>query len=136
VYNELNLKKSKLPLASFFTPKIAGAILFTRELFSNWAAPAFEALGVKKVGEIILENLEGTVFEGVEYKDGILDFSAILARLEKDPPPEAEFKKVFNKVSDAIAEPVKKLRGTTPQVYLLRKKILDEPGKSKKPLSP
>jgi hypothetical protein len=126
IYTSLNLKNSTVPFVGFFTPELEGAILLMQELFSKWADPAFEVLGRQKVGEILLLEISDTVFKGVEYKDGVLDFSAILPRLEKDIPQEKEFKKVFSKASDALARPVVEFRGTTPDVYLLRKRILDQ----------
>jgi hypothetical protein len=126
LYSVLNLKKSTLPFVGFFTPEIAGGVLLLQELFSKWVDPALEVLGTKKVEEIILSTLEGTVFDGLEYKNGVLDFSLIQSRLEHNNPSDEEFKKVFNKVSDAIVKPVIELRGTTPSIYLLRKTILNE----------
>jgi hypothetical protein len=126
VYSALNLKNSQIPFVGFFTPGVKGAVLLAQELFSKWADPAFEVLGKKRIGEIILSELEDTVFDGASYDDGVLNFSNIKSRLENSTPPEEEFRKVFNKVSDSIVEPVIALRGVTPSVYLLRKNILNE----------
>jgi hypothetical protein len=126
VYARLNLKDSSgVSFVGFFTPGVEGMVLLARELFSKWADTAFEALGQKRVGEIILSTLRDTAFEGVEYEDGVLDFSLIKSRLEDSVPNEDEFKKVFGEVSDNLVRPVQELRGVTPDVYLLRKKILD-----------
>jgi hypothetical protein len=126
VYSALNLKNSTIPFVGFFTPEFAGGILLVQELFSKWADPAFEVLGKKRIGEIILSELEDTVFDGALYDDGVLNFSNIRSRLENNIPPEEEFRKVFNKVSDVIMNTARELRGVTPHVYLLRKNILNE----------
>jgi hypothetical protein len=126
VYKVLDLKNSRLPFVGFFTPSIDGALLLITELFSKWAGPAFDVLGKRRVGEIILSALEGTAFDGAEYNDGIMDFSAIYLRLESNIPPDDEFRKVFNKVSDDVVLPIQALRGVTPSEYFLRKKILNE----------
>jgi hypothetical protein len=125
VYSALNLKKSKLPFVGFFTPGVEGAVMLAQELFSKLAGPAFEVLGTKRVGEIILSSLEGTIFEGVSYQSGVLDFSLVLPKLKKEKNFAKEFKTIFNQTSLDVANPVMALRGTMPVVHLVRKKIID-----------
>jgi hypothetical protein len=124
VYTSLNLKDSTLPFVSFFTPGIEGALDLAKELFSKVAYTAFEAIGKRRVEQIILSTVEGTIFDGVEIRDGILDFTSILGRLKNEESFEKEFKSVFSLVSLSIAQPVKELRGEMPSVQILRAEII------------
>jgi hypothetical protein len=125
VYIALNLENSKISLIGFFTPGIKGAIMLVRELLSKWIDSEINILGNKKVEEVILDSFKGTVFEGVEYTDGVLDFSYIQSRLESDIKTDKEFKKVFNEINDTLEKLIVEIRGSTPRITI-RKKILDE----------
>jgi hypothetical protein len=126
VYTVLNLKDSNIPFVGFFTPNIDGAVSLIQELFSQWADPAFEVLGKNKVGQVILSASDSTILEGVDYRDGVLDFSPILERLKSADLSAEDIRKDFHKISDAIVAPVRELRGSEPSEYLLRKKIINE----------
>jgi hypothetical protein len=125
VYSALDLKNSNIPFSSFFMPQVEGALIFIQELLSKLADPAFETLGKNMVGQIIITQCDNTIFEGVNYSNGVLDFSSIQTRIKNSNPSTEEFIIVFNKLSNAIVAPVIELKGKTPDVYLLRKKIIN-----------
>jgi hypothetical protein len=126
VFIDLKLKQSPLHYTGFFQTGLEGGFSLMQDLFSRLARPAFDVLGEKRVGQIVLSVLDGTIFEGVSYKAGLMDFSTIRAKLKNDATTEKEFKKVFSEMNEKVAGPVKALHGKTPQPYFVRKRIIDE----------
>jgi hypothetical protein len=126
VYSRLNLKNATAPFVGFFTPEKEGLFLLMKELFGIWAAPAFDAVGKKRVGEIILSTVKGTVFERIKYEDGALEFSDVRAQFKQKHPTQDEIKSVLHNLNDAVARPVKELHGYNPHVHTIRKNIIDE----------